>query len=134
MPHSKPTPILLVNDSWYSVLAAVRALRTAGYAPWLAVNEPGTYAVRSRAKAGTVPVPDPSLDSEGFVRELAAAAAQLSAAAVLPTADHHLLILAGREAAFARERRASHGQDSASQACRRCGAADAAHQESCPRR
>ena len=101
MPHSEPTPVLLANDSYHSVLAAVRALRAAGYAPWLAVNESGTYSARSRAKAGTVPVPDPRLDCEGFVRGLAAAAARLSVAAVLPAAEHHLLALAGREADFA---------------------------------
>jgi carbamoylphosphate synthase large subunit len=101
MSPSKPVPILLANDPFYSVLAAVRALRAAGYAPWLAVSEPGTFAARSWAKAGTVPVPDPELDSEGFVRELAAAAARLRVAAVLPTAEHHLPVLAGREADFA---------------------------------
>ena len=101
MPPSKSTPVLLANDSFYSVLAAVRALRAAGYAPWLAVSAPGTYAARSRTIAGTVPVPDPASDSEGFVRELAGAAARLSAAAVLPTAEHHLPILAGRQADFA---------------------------------
>src|SRR5215203_5458355 len=96
-----PTPVLLANDSFYSVLAVVRALRAAGYAPWLAVSEPGTFAARSRAKAGTVRVADPALDSERFVRDLAAAAARIGAAAVLPTAEHHLPILAGREAHFA---------------------------------
>lgn len=101
MPHSEPTPILLTDDAFYSVLAAARALRAAGYAPWLAVYESGTYAARSRATAGTVPVPNPSLDSEGFVRELATAATKLSAAAVLPTAEHDLIILAGRDADFA---------------------------------
>jgi predicted ATP-grasp superfamily ATP-dependent carboligase len=80
----------------------VRALRAAGYAPWLAVNEPGrTYAARSQAAAGTVSVPDPDLDGEGFVRDLAAAAARLSVAAVLPSAETHFLALAGREANFA---------------------------------
>jgi predicted ATP-grasp superfamily ATP-dependent carboligase len=51
--------------------------------------------------AGTVPVPDPYCDNEGFVRELAAAAVRLSAAAVLPSEDTHLLAFAGREADFA---------------------------------
>lgn len=97
---SKATPVLLVGDPYYSVLAAVRALRAAGYAPWLAVAEPGTYAGRSWATAGTVSVPDPSSDGEGFTRELAAAAARLSVAAVLPSAEPHLLALAGREADF----------------------------------
>src|SRR5919112_1035804 len=100
MSPPRDVPILLANDSFYSVLAAVRALRAAGYAPWLAVSEPGTFAARSRMKAGTVPVPDPAVDSERFVLELAAAAVRLRAAAVLPTAEHHLPILAGRKADF----------------------------------
>jgi predicted ATP-grasp superfamily ATP-dependent carboligase len=79
----------------------VRALHAAGYAPWLAGHETRTYAVRSRATAGTIAVPDPSCDGEGFVRELAAAAMRLSAAAVLPSEDTHLMALAGREADFA---------------------------------
>src|ERR687889_2583606 len=95
MPHSEPTPVLLANDSYHSVLAAVRALRAAGYAPWLAVNESGTYSARSRAKAGTVPVPDPRLDREGFVRGRAAAAARLSMAGVLTAEEAHLLPLGG---------------------------------------
>ncbi len=45
-------------------------------------------------------MPDPSVDAEGFVRELAAAAARISAAAVLPSAEIHLLTLTGRDADF----------------------------------
>jgi predicted ATP-grasp superfamily ATP-dependent carboligase len=97
----EPAPVLLVGNTGYGVLATVRALRTAGYAPWLAVEEPGTYAARSWATAGTVSVPDAGSDSEGFVRELAAAAARLSAAAVLPSVETHFFALAGREADFA---------------------------------
>lgn len=94
------TPVLLAGNDRYAVLAAVRALRAAGYAPWLAVNQAGTYAGRSRATVGTVLVPDPAIDSEGFVREFAAAAVRLSAAAILPGEETHLLALAGREADF----------------------------------
>lgn len=97
----KPTPVLLAGDEYYSVLAAVRGLRAAGYAPYLAVNEPGTYAARSRATAGTVRVPDPGFDRGGFALGLACAAERLSAAAVLPSAESHLFALAGREADFA---------------------------------
>jgi predicted ATP-grasp superfamily ATP-dependent carboligase len=79
----------------------VRALHAAGYAPWLAGHDTRTYAARSRTTAGTIAVPDPSFDGEGFVRELAAAAMRLSAVAVLPSEDTHLIALAGREADFA---------------------------------
>jgi len=99
--RTRPTPVLLAGDDYYSVLAAVRGLRAAGYAPWLAIDEPGTYAARSRATAGTITVPDPSFDGEGFVREVAAAATRLGVAAVLPSAESHLLALAGRDADFA---------------------------------
>lgn len=85
----------------YGILAVVRALRAAGYTPWLAVHKPGTYAARSGAVAGTVPVPDPSFDQKGFVSELAVAAARLSPEAVLPSGENHLLALADREADFA---------------------------------
>lgn len=98
--HSQFTPVLLAANDQYGVLAAVRALRAAGYAPWLGVSESGTYAGLSRAAVGVVPIPNPALDSEGFVRELAAATVQLSAVAVLPSADPHFLALAGREADF----------------------------------
>jgi predicted ATP-grasp superfamily ATP-dependent carboligase len=94
------TPVLLVGNDQHGVLAAVRALREAGYAPWLAVDKPGTYAGRSRARAGTVSVPNADVDGEGFVRKLAVAAARLSVAAVLPSADSHFLALAGRDADF----------------------------------
>jgi predicted ATP-grasp superfamily ATP-dependent carboligase len=96
----EPAPVLLVDDGYYGSLAAVRSLRAAGYSPWLAVTEPGTYAARSRAAAGTVSVPNPGFDGEGFVRELAAAAARFSVAAVLPSAEVHFLALAGRGADF----------------------------------
>lgn len=78
----------------------MRALRAAGYAPWLAIHEPGTYAARSRAIVGTVSVPDPALDSEAFLQKLAAAVERLSVVAVLPSMETHLLALTGREADF----------------------------------
>ena len=100
MPPSEPEPVLLAGNEHYGVLAVVRALRAAGYAPWLAVDKPGTYAGRSRATAGTVWMPDPDFDGEAFVRELATAAVRLSVAAVLPSTDSHFLTLAGRETDF----------------------------------
>ena len=99
-PPLKPTPVLLAANPYHGVLAAVRGLRAAGYAPWLAVHEAGTYAGRSRAAAGTVWVPDAEIDSEGFVSKLSAAAMRLSVAAVLPSTDTHFFTLADREADF----------------------------------
>src|SRR5215210_7149646 len=100
MTLSKSTSVLLVGNDHYSVLAAVRALRAAGYAPWLTVYEPNIHAARSRAVAGTVSVSDPSLEGERFVRELSAVAQRLSVAAVLPSVEIHLRTLANREADF----------------------------------
>ena len=100
IPPPKHASVLFVGDAYYGAIAAVRALRTAGYAPWLATDKPWAYASRSRATAGTVLVPDPSFDGEGFVRELTVAATRLSVAAVLPGAEPYLFVLAGREADF----------------------------------
>jgi predicted ATP-grasp superfamily ATP-dependent carboligase len=100
--HSTPERIriLLADNNDYGVLAVVRALRAAGYEPWLAINDANSYAARSRTTAGTVPVPDPRFDGEGFVHELAAAAVRISAAVVLPSDDAHLIALAGRDDDF----------------------------------
>ena len=97
---TKPNPVLFVGDALYGAIAAVRALSIAGYVPYLAVDTPGGYASRSRAVAGTVQVPDPASNSEGFVRELATVAARLSVSAVLPGGELYLLALADREADF----------------------------------
>ena len=94
-------PVLLLGNDQHGVLAAVRALRAANYAPYLGVDKPGTYAGRSRATLGTVRMPNPDFDREGFVRTLAAAARRLRVAAILPSSDNHFLALAGREADFA---------------------------------
>ena len=100
MQPPEPTRVLFAGNDMYAVLAAVRALRAAGYAPWLAVNQAGTYAGRSRTIVGTVSVPDPASDREEFVRACAAAAEALSVSAVLPSEETHLLALAGREGDF----------------------------------
>lgn len=92
--------VLLVGNNQYGVLAAARGLRAAGYAPWLALDNPDTYVGRSRMVAGTVGVPSPETESEDFVQALADAAARLSVSAVLPSAESHFLALAGREDDF----------------------------------
>lgn len=92
--------MLVPDDDFTAVLAAVRALRKGGYEPWLAMSVPSAYAARSRATAGTVPVPDAGPDPEGFVAALAEAADRLGVAAVLPGTETSLTVLAGREADF----------------------------------
>ena len=88
--------VLLVGDEYYASLAAVRALRTGGYEPWLAVSKPHTYAERSRHTAGTVLVPAPEEGPELLVEAVAREARRLDVAAVLPGMEPALLALAGR--------------------------------------
>jgi predicted ATP-grasp superfamily ATP-dependent carboligase len=92
--------LLVPDDDFTAVLAAVRALRRGGYEPWLAMSVPSAYAARSRATAGTVPVPDAGPDPDGFVAALAQAAERLRVAAVLPGTETSLTALAGRERDF----------------------------------
>ncbi|MFN2469226.1 MAG: ATP-grasp domain-containing protein [Gaiellaceae bacterium] len=92
--------LLIPDDVFTAVLAGTRALRAAGYEPWIAAAVPGAYASRSRATAGVVAVPDAGPDPEGFVQALAAAAGRLRIAAVLPGTETALTVLAGREADF----------------------------------
>ena len=92
--------MLVPDDDFTAVLAAVRALREGGYEPWLAMSVPSAYAARSRATAGTVPVPDAGPDPEGFVAAMAEASERLRVAAVLPGTETSLTVLAGRGSDF----------------------------------
>lgn len=93
--------LLLTEDApAYGVLAGLRALRAAGYEPWLAVAGREGYARRSRAGAGVVEVPNPASDRPGYVAALARAAARLQVAAVLPGTDLGLVALASARKAF----------------------------------
>jgi len=92
--------VLVPDDDFTAVLAAVRALRKGGYEPWLAMSVPSAFAARSRATAGTVPVPDAGPDPEGFVRAMAEAAERLRVAVVLPGTETSLTVLAGRQSDF----------------------------------
>jgi hypothetical protein len=94
--HESPSSDIVVTaDERSAVLAGLRALRSAGYRPWVASSRHGTYATRSRAAAGRAYVPDPSSDPAGFVDALVATAQRVSASAVLPTSETALLALAG---------------------------------------
>jgi predicted ATP-grasp superfamily ATP-dependent carboligase len=100
-PGAGSTRLLVTEDApAYGVLAALRALRAAGYEPWLAVARQDAYARRSRAAAGVVKVPDPARDRPGYVAALARAAAHLEVTAVLPGTDLALMALAGTHDAF----------------------------------
>ncbi|MDX6510813.1 MAG: hypothetical protein QOE36_317 [Gaiellaceae bacterium] len=92
--------LLLTVDEGTGSLAAVRALRAAGWEPWIAPALPGTPSARSRAAAGIVEAPDPKSDPEGFATALAREASLLGVAAVLPGGEGPLRALTGREARF----------------------------------
>lgn len=81
-------------------LAAVRALRAAGYEPWVADPVVGVYAARSRACAGTITVTDPRVDPLSFAGELAKAASRIGAAVVLPGTEAALLALGEHRGLF----------------------------------
>lgn len=102
MPTPASEPRLLVTEDApaYAVLAAVRALRGAGYAPWIAVTGRDAYSWRSRARAGVVEVPDPARDRDGYVAALARAAEQLAVTAVMPGTEVGLVALADARDAF----------------------------------
>lgn len=91
--------VLLSGDEGTGTLAAVRGLHAAGYEVWLAVYRSDTYAARSRRCAGVLPVTNPS-DMEAHTRDLAAAAARVRAAAVLPGTEGSLRAVTGRERLF----------------------------------
>jgi len=95
------TRLLMSADESTGPLAAVRGLRQAGFAPYVAVSQRITYAARSRAAAGVVPVADAHGDPDGHARDLAAAARELGVAAVLPGTEASLFAVSGREERFA---------------------------------
>jgi predicted ATP-grasp superfamily ATP-dependent carboligase len=86
--------VIVTGGEKIGALATVRALRQAGYEPWVAVSRSGGYATRSRAAAGTITLPDPGTNARAFVAALVEAAVQVDAAAVLPGTEAALLVLA----------------------------------------
>ena len=94
--------VILTGGEYLGGLAAVRALRDAGYEPWVAVSATASYAGRSRSAGGVVPVPELREDAEGFGRALADAASRLGAVAVLPGSDGAHLALASHAELFPR--------------------------------
>lgn len=85
--------VIVTGGEHVSVLATIRALDAAGYAPWVAVHGRGTYAGRSRAAAGVVRVPHPADDSRAFVDALASEASRRAAVAILPGTEVAMLAL-----------------------------------------
>jgi predicted ATP-grasp superfamily ATP-dependent carboligase len=92
--------VIVTDGEGVGTLAAVRALRSAGYAVWTAAQHPHAYAARSRAVMGTVPTRDPRRDQDGFASDLAREAARLGVAVVLPGSEIALLALTHNVGAF----------------------------------
>jgi predicted ATP-grasp superfamily ATP-dependent carboligase len=91
-------PIVFTGDESTGSLAAVRALRAAGYAPWLAVSQRATYASRSRTLAGLLEIE--ASDPAGYARVLAGETDRIRPLAVLPGTEATLRALTGREDLF----------------------------------
>jgi predicted ATP-grasp superfamily ATP-dependent carboligase len=98
--HPRRPDVLITGGEYVGVLAAVRALRAAGYRPWVASSSP-SYASLSRRAAGRVHVPESRFDPSGFAHALAEAAERRSAAVLLPGTEADLLALAANRNAFA---------------------------------
>jgi predicted ATP-grasp superfamily ATP-dependent carboligase len=92
--------VLIAVEHRAASLTAVRALHSKGYDVWVATSNARTYAALSRARAGTIIVPDPSLDAERFVGALINAAGALAADVVVPAGEPASFALAGRADAF----------------------------------
>jgi predicted ATP-grasp superfamily ATP-dependent carboligase len=92
--------VLFTGDEGTGTLAAVRGLRAAGFAPWLAVSRARTYAARSNAVAGVLRVPDAKDEPSAHLLRVAEEAKRLGVAAVLPGTEGSLRALTGQEEAF----------------------------------
>lgn len=91
------TRVLVSGDEGTGTLAAVRALRSAGYEVWLAVSRDDTYAARSRAVTGVLRVTDPGESAPRHVEDLARAVRLAKPALLLPGTEGSLRALTGRE-------------------------------------
>jgi predicted ATP-grasp superfamily ATP-dependent carboligase len=93
--------VLLTGTEYTGGLAALRALRAAGHAPWAAVSDTGAHGARSRAAVGVVEVPDAREDPEGFTEAIVDGADRAQARVVLPGTDSGMLALAAYADRFA---------------------------------
>ncbi|MDQ2982468.1 MAG: ATP-grasp domain-containing protein [Actinomycetota bacterium] len=89
-----PIAVILAGDDHYGSLAGLRALRQAGYEPWLATHRSPTYSTRSRTSAGIIHVPGPRGGDSEFVDAIAEAAVRTNAKVVLPGSEVTLVALA----------------------------------------
>src|SRR5947209_4335504 len=88
------TRVLVTGAEHTGSLAAVRALRAAGYEPWVGASSPGAYAARSRAAAGVLGLPYSGSDPVAFQDDLGAAVARLGVSVVIPGTEEDLIAIA----------------------------------------
>jgi predicted ATP-grasp superfamily ATP-dependent carboligase len=86
--------VLVTGAEHTGSLAAVRALRAAGYDPWVGAITPRAYAARSRAATGVVALPYSGSDQAAFQDVLDAAVKRLGVTVVIPGTEQDLLAIA----------------------------------------
>lgn len=87
--------VLVTGGEHTASLAAVRALRAAGYEPWAGASSPRSYAARSRAAEGIVSLPYSGADSQAFVATLRAEMNRLGIRVLIPGTEPDLVAIAG---------------------------------------
>ncbi len=86
--------VLVTGGDHTGPLAAVRALRVAGYEPWAAASQPRTYAGRSRAAGGVIVLPDSGAQPGAFMQGLTDAAEKVGFSVILGGTERDLIALA----------------------------------------
>jgi predicted ATP-grasp superfamily ATP-dependent carboligase len=87
------TRVIVTGAEHQGGLAAIRALRAAGFEPWAATPKAYAYGALSRASEGTIRVPDPRREPGEFASVLAERSVALGAAVLLPGSEADLLAL-----------------------------------------
>jgi predicted ATP-grasp superfamily ATP-dependent carboligase len=90
--------VLVTGGDHAASLAALRALRSAGYEPWVTASGRKAYGARSRAAAGTIYVPGSHADPAAFVEAVNDAVQRIGFGAIVVGTERDLVALArGRE-------------------------------------
>lgn len=92
--NTRGTRVLVTGGDRAASLAAVRALRAAGYEPWAGVPSRRAYAARSRAAAGAVVLPDSGVAPAAFLNRLRDEVERLQARVVIPGNEQDLIAIA----------------------------------------
>lgn len=86
--------MLVTGGEHIGALAAVRALGSAGYEPWVAASDSNAYAARSRAASGLILVPNSGHDPEGFIENVRSAGEAHRFTAMLVGTERDLIAVA----------------------------------------